>query len=112
MTEDPEEMLETIRILMDQCQRQRDAIEATLNWYGNDRLIAFPIKDLTEALAAEPRTGAKPVLQNVAIEEAYRLFPDDIEPVDFHPRGRIVVDRGNLRFAFMEGTRFAAAPQM
>lgn len=50
MTEEPEEMLETIRILMDQCQRQRAAIEATLNWYGNDRLIAFPIKELTEAL--------------------------------------------------------------
>lgn len=58
MTEDPEIMLETIRILMDQCQRQRDAIEATLNWYGNDRLIAFPIKELTEALAQEPRTAA------------------------------------------------------
>lgn len=52
MTEDREEMLKTIGILMEQCQRQRDAIEATLNWYGNDRLIAFPIKELTEALTS------------------------------------------------------------
>lgn len=43
------------------------------------------------------------------IDEAYRLFPDDVEPVDYHPAGKIVVDRGNLRFAFLEGARFATA---
>jgi len=42
------------------------------------------------------------------IEEAYRMFPDVIEPVDYHPIGKIVVDRGNLRFAFLEGAQFAA----
>lgn len=52
--DDPEEMLESIRLLMEQCQRQRDAIEAVLNWYGNDRLIAFPGKQLTEALERPP----------------------------------------------------------
>lgn len=43
-------------------------------------------------------------------DEAYRLFPDEVEPVDYHPLGKIVVDRGNLRFAFLEGARFAAPP--
>lgn len=43
------------------------------------------------------------------IAEAYRLFPDEVEPVDYHPLGKIVVDRGNLRFAFLEGARFAFA---
>lgn len=43
------------------------------------------------------------------IEEAYRMFPDEVEPVDYHPVGKIVVDRGNLRFAFLEGARFATA---
>lgn len=42
------------------------------------------------------------------VDEAYRLFPDEVEPVDYHPLGKIVVDRGNLRFAFLEGARFAA----
>lgn len=44
------------------------------------------------------------------IDEAYRLFPDEVEPVDYHPLGKIVVDRGNLRFAFLEGARFATTP--
>jgi hypothetical protein len=43
-----------------------------------------------------------------ACKEAFRLFPDEIEPVDYHPRGKIVVDRGNLRFAFIEGWRYAS----
>ena len=46
---------------------------------------------------------------NLIIEEAYTRFPDEIEPVDYHPAGKIVVDRGNLRFAFLEGARFAVA---
>lgn len=41
------------------------------------------------------------------IEEAYRLFPDEVEPVDYHPLGKIVVDRSNLRFAFVTGAQFA-----
>ncbi len=44
---------------------------------------------------------------NPAIEEAFKRFPDDVEPIDCHPAGKIVVDRGNLRFAFIEGARFA-----
>ena len=44
------------------------------------------------------------------VDEAYRRFPDEVEPVDYHPLGKIVVDRGNLRFAFCEGARFAALP--
>lgn len=46
--------------------------------------------------------------RQAAIEEAYRIFPDEVEPVDYHPLGKIVVDRGNLRYAFLEGARFAA----
>ncbi|MGW1422676.1 hypothetical protein ACWAT4_21480 [Bradyrhizobium manausense] len=42
------------------------------------------------------------------IEEGYRRFPDDVEPVDYHPAGKIVVDRGSLRYAFLEGALFAA----
>ena len=41
------------------------------------------------------------------VEEAYKRFPDEVEPVDFHPAGKIVVDRGNLRFAFLEGIKYA-----
>ena len=41
------------------------------------------------------------------VDEAYRRFPDEVEPIDDHPAGKIVVDRGNLRFAFIEGARFA-----
>jgi hypothetical protein len=40
--------------------------------------------------------------------EGYRRFPDDVEPVDYHPAGKITVDRGNLRYAFLEGALFAA----
>jgi len=42
------------------------------------------------------------------IEEGYRRFPDDVEPVDYHPAGKIVTDRGSLRYAFLEGALFAA----
>lgn len=58
-----EELLKSISILMEQCQRQRDALEAVLNWYGNDRLIAFPGKQITEALeaAAQAAPGSEPV---------------------------------------------------
>ena len=42
------------------------------------------------------------------IEEGYKRFPDEVEPVDYHPAGRITVDRGSLRYAFLEGAIFAA----
>lgn len=42
------------------------------------------------------------------IEEGYKRFPDDVEPVDYHPAGKITVDRGSLRYAFLEGAIFAA----
>jgi len=42
------------------------------------------------------------------IEEGYKRFPDEVEPVDYHPAGKIVVDRGSLRYAFLEGALFAA----
>lgn len=42
------------------------------------------------------------------MEEGYKRFPDDIEPIEEHPMGRITVDRGNLRYAFLEGALFAA----
>ena len=45
------------------------------------------------------------------IDEAYRRFPDDVEPIVEHPAGKIVVDRGNLRYAFIEGARFALQEQ-
>lgn len=50
--DNPEDMLESIRLLMEQCQRQRDALDAVLNWYGNDRQIAFPGKQIVEALGS------------------------------------------------------------
>jgi hypothetical protein len=46
-----------------------------------------------------------------ACEEAYRQYPDDIEPVDYHPRGKIVVDRGGFRFAFIQGWLHAQKKQ-
>lgn len=42
------------------------------------------------------------------IDEGYRRFPDDVEPIPEHPAGRIAVDRGNLRYAFLEGALYAA----
>jgi len=42
------------------------------------------------------------------IEEGYKRFPDEVEPVDYHPAGKITVDRGSLRYAFLEGAIFAA----
>lgn len=39
--------------------------------------------------------------------EGYKRFPDDVEPIDDHPAGKITVDRGNLRYAFLEGALFA-----
>lgn len=42
------------------------------------------------------------------MEEGYKRFPDDVEPVDYHPAGKITVDRGTLRYAFLEGALFAA----
>ena len=42
-----------------------------------------------------------------ACKEAFRMFPDEVEPVDYHPLGKIVVDRGNMRFAFVSGWRYA-----
>lgn len=44
-------------------------------------------------------------------DEAYRLFPDDTEPMDGHPLGKIVVDRGNLRFAFIMGANYTLRSQ-
>ena len=43
--------------------------------------------------------------------EGYKRFPDDVEPVDDHPAGKIVVNRGDLRYAFLEGALFAAMQQ-
>jgi hypothetical protein len=42
------------------------------------------------------------------MEEGYRRFPDVVEAVDYHPAGKIVTDRGSLRYAFLEGALFAA----
>ena len=42
------------------------------------------------------------------IEEAYKRFPDETEPSE-HLLGKITVDRGNLRYAFCEGARFATS---
>lgn len=42
------------------------------------------------------------------IAEGYKRFPDDVEPIDEHPAGKIVVNRGDLRYAFLEGALFAA----
>ena len=39
--------------------------------------------------------------------EGYKRFPDDVEAVDYHPAGKITVDRGSLRYAFLEGALFA-----
>jgi hypothetical protein len=41
------------------------------------------------------------------IEEAFKRFPDQTEPSE-HPLGKVVVDNGPLRYAFLEGARFAA----
>jgi hypothetical protein len=46
------ELLDTIGKLMNQIEVLRDAVNATLNWYGNDRLIQFPGKQLADALSA------------------------------------------------------------
>jgi hypothetical protein len=56
------------------------------------------------------------------MEEAYRRFPDEVRPyteqekrwlaeegIAAHPAGKIVVNRGNLRYSFCEGVRFARA---
>jgi hypothetical protein len=43
-----------------------------------------------------------------AVEEAYRRFPDEVEPIPEHPAGKITVDRGSLRYAFLEGALYAA----
>lgn len=45
-----------------------------------------------------------------AIAEAYRRFPDVVEPIPEHPKGRIAVDHGNIRYAFVEGALYAAQP--
>ena len=42
------------------------------------------------------------------IDEGYKRFPDDVEPIAEHPAGKIVVNRGDLRYAFLEGALFAA----
>jgi hypothetical protein len=41
------------------------------------------------------------------VAEAYRIFPDDVEPIEGYPAGRIVVNRGDLRYAFLAGASFA-----
>ena len=46
----PEEMLKSISNLMEQVETLREAINSVLNWYGNDRLIAFPGQQLVDAL--------------------------------------------------------------
>jgi hypothetical protein len=51
---------------------------------------------------------AETTLQAIA-DEAYRRFPDEVEPMEGHPMGRIVVDRGNMRYAFIEGFRLGEA---
>lgn len=58
-------------------------------------------------------------------DEAYRRFPDEVHKysedeinelaslgVAAHPNGKIIVDRGNLRYAFLEGARFRAAKEL
>lgn len=41
--------------------------------------------------------------------EAYKRFPDQTEEVEYEGRriSKIVVDRGSLRYAFLEGVRYA-----
>jgi hypothetical protein len=54
------------------------------------------------------------------VAEAYRQFPDEVREyteqeagelavlgITVHPHGRIAVDRGNLRYAFVVGAQFA-----
>lgn len=41
------------------------------------------------------------------LAEAYRRFPDEVEPIPEHQAWRITVDRGGLRYAFVAGAMFA-----
>jgi hypothetical protein len=54
--DNPEEMLKSISDLMEQVETLREAVNAVLNWYGNDRLIAFPGEQLVEALGTADLT--------------------------------------------------------
>lgn len=45
------------------------------------------------------------------VDEAYRRFPDVVEPCDDHPAGKIVEDKGSLRYAFLVGAEYGANQQ-
>lgn len=58
----------------------------------------------------EPRIALTMTVRTIdkrTVDEAYRVFPDKVEPCDDHPAGKIIVDNGPLRYAFLEGARFA-----
>jgi hypothetical protein len=93
----------------------RDALRAQMDATTRLMLDAkFTAQDIMDCTAQAQRVLAMPsqddrvkfVLHDAAVGEAYKRFPDDIEPINDHPTGKIVVDRGNLRFAFLEGARF------
>lgn len=93
----------------------RDALRAQMDVTTRLMLDAkFTAQDIMDCTAQAQRVLAMPsqddrvgfVLQDAAMMESFKRFPDDIEPMDDHPAGKIVVDRGNLRFAFLEGARF------
>lgn len=94
----------------------RDALRAQMDVSTRLMLDAkFTAQEIMDCTAQARRVLAMPsqddrvqfVLQDAAAHEAYRRFPDDVEPIDDHPAGKIMVDRGNQRFAFLEGARFA-----
>lgn len=99
----------------------RDALRAQMDVTTRLMLDAkFTAQDIMDCTAQAQRVLAMPsqddrlkfVLRDAALGEAHKRFPDDIEPMNNHPAGRIVVDRGNLRFAFLEGARFLVSAKI
>lgn len=90
----------TIRLMLDAKFTAQDIMDCTSQ---AQRVLAMPSQDDRVQFVHQDNAYRQ------ISEEAYKRFPDDVEPVDYHPAGKIVVDRGNLRYAFLEGARFAVA---
>lgn len=93
----------------------RDALRAQMDATTRLMLDAkFTAQDIMDCTAQAQRVLAMPsqddrvklVHHDHAYREAYMRFPDVTEPSE-HPLGKITVDNGSLRYAFLEGAQFA-----
>lgn len=111
--------------MKDNQQQEREAFDAELLRHANEALAQHeqpPIKSIVSTDSTTILWAARRALSarslptpsasldgegKYSVKEAYRRFPDVIEPMEEDDRGKILKDLSPVRYGFLEGVRYA-----